>query len=118
MMLLLKKILDSWPGRRLFGLRIRRQLAHFEALTRRPRMAQDALLRRILVQQARTDFGREYGFGSVSSQEDFRRQVPIQRYEDRSTVMAPVPVFIGSGFDYRKADDLLPPVQKTNIRLM
>jgi hypothetical protein len=81
-MSLLKKILDSWPGRRLFGLRIRRQLAHFEALTRRPRVAQDAVLRRILAQQARTDFGREHGFNLVSTREDFRRQVRIQRYED------------------------------------
>jgi len=88
MMSLLKKLLNSWPGRRLFGLRIRRQLAHFEALTRRPRVAQDALLRRILTQQARTDFGREHGFTLVSSREDFRRQVPIQRYEDLEPYIA------------------------------
>jgi hypothetical protein len=87
-MSLLKKILDSWPGRRLFGCQVRRQLAHFEALTHQPRTTQDALLGHILAKRAQTDFGRNHRFGSISSREDFRRQVPIQRYEDLEPYIA------------------------------
>src|SRR5262249_35909330 len=87
-MSLLKKILDSWPGRRLFGCQVRRQLAHFEALTHQPRATQDALLGHILATQAQTDFGRNHRFGSIFSREGFRRQVPIQRYEDLEPYIA------------------------------
>jgi hypothetical protein len=69
------------PVRQLVGWRIRRQLAQFDRLTRQPRATQDALLRRIVAEQAQTDFGRDHGFASVSGREVFRRQVPILRYE-------------------------------------
>jgi hypothetical protein len=88
MMTLLRTILNSWAGRRLFDIRIRRQIAQFEALTHRPRAVQDALLRRILTQQARTEFGRDHGFWSISSRAAFRRRVPIQRYEDLEPYIA------------------------------
>jgi hypothetical protein len=76
-----ERILGSWPIRDALAWGVRHQLNQFEKLTRQPRAAQDALLRRILAQQAQTDFGRDHGFGSVSNRDEFRRQVPILRYE-------------------------------------
>jgi len=58
-----------------------RHLAAFEAATHRPREIQEALLRRILAFQADTDFGRQHGFGSIRTIEDFRRQLPVAGYE-------------------------------------
>lgn len=58
-----------------------RHLAAFEAATHRPREIQEALLRRILAFQADTDFGREHGFDSIRTMEDFRRQLPVAPYE-------------------------------------
>ena len=58
-----------------------RHLAAFEAATQRPRETQEALLRRILTFQADTEFGREHGFDSIRTIEDFRRQLPVAGYE-------------------------------------
>src|SRR5216683_3361733 len=58
-----------------------RHLAAFEAATHRPRETQEALLRRILSFQADTEFGREHGFDSIRTIEDFRRQLPVAGYE-------------------------------------
>jgi hypothetical protein len=58
-----------------------RHLAAFEAATHRPREVQDELLRRILAFQADTDFGREHGFQSIRTLEDFRRNLPVAGYD-------------------------------------
>jgi hypothetical protein len=81
-------MLGSWPVRQLYGRRVRRQFAQFDELTKNPRAAQDALLRRILARQARTDFGRDHGFATISSREDYRRQVAVHRYEDLEPYIA------------------------------
>jgi GH3 auxin-responsive promoter len=60
---------------------VMRHLAAFEAATHQPRETQEALLRRILALQAETDFGRDHGFGSIQTVEDFRRRLPISPYE-------------------------------------
>ena len=58
-----------------------RHLAAFEAATHRPRETQEALLRRILSFQTDTDFGRQHGFASIRSLDDYRRQLPVAGYE-------------------------------------
>jgi len=58
-----------------------RHLAAFEAATHRPRETQEVLLRRILSFQTDTDFGRQHGFASVRSLDDYRRQLPVAGYE-------------------------------------
>ena len=58
-----------------------RHLAAFEAATERPREIQEALLRRILAFQADTEFGRDHGFASIHTMEDFRRNLPVAAYE-------------------------------------
>jgi hypothetical protein len=66
---------------RLISYPIRYQLARFEKDCDRPDQVQADLLRRILAKQADTDFGAEYGFRSITSTADYRRQVPIAPYE-------------------------------------
>jgi hypothetical protein len=58
-----------------------RHLAAFEQATQDPREVQETLLRRILSHQAETDFGRLHGFGTIQNAADFRRQLPLARYE-------------------------------------
>jgi hypothetical protein len=75
----------SWFIRRVLGkivaLPVRRQLAAFEAATERPREVQEALLRRILTRHADTDFGRDHHFADIHTPDDFRRHLPVARYE-------------------------------------
>jgi hypothetical protein len=60
---------------------IRRRLAQFEAATHHPREVQEALLRDILTHQSATAFGRDHRFDSIRTVADFRRQLPVARYE-------------------------------------
>jgi hypothetical protein len=78
---LLASIIRFWPIRKLIGIRLRRHLADFHRSTHEPRRVQDALLRRILGDQADTGFGRDHGFAAIRTRDDFRRQVPVLRYE-------------------------------------
>ena len=48
----------------------------------RPRDVQLALLRRIMADNAATEFGREHSFSTISGADDYRRAVPVQSYED------------------------------------
>ncbi|MBL8799798.1 MAG: GH3 auxin-responsive promoter family protein [Planctomycetia bacterium] len=79
-----------YPIRRLLGWPIRRQLAAFDNAARDPRGVQEEVLRRILAAQANTGFGRDHGFGSIRTREDFRRQVGVLRYEDHEPYIARV----------------------------
>lgn len=60
---------------------VRRQLARFEAATRRPREVQEALLRDLLAYQADTGFGRDHRFDGVRTVEEFRHRVPVAGYD-------------------------------------
>jgi sterol desaturase/sphingolipid hydroxylase (fatty acid hydroxylase superfamily) len=51
------------------------------AAARRPNATQLRVLRRILRAQRDTRFGREHGFASIRSVEEFQRRVPVQTYE-------------------------------------
>ena len=48
----------------------------------RPEEAQSALLRRILADNAHTEFGRKFGFSQISDSAAYRQAVPVQTYED------------------------------------
>jgi GH3 auxin-responsive promoter len=58
------------------------QWNHWERQTRDPAAAQKRLLREIVQRNQDTAFGRDHGFASITSVEDFRRQVPIGDYEN------------------------------------
>lgn len=63
------------------------RLHRFVSNTRRARAIQhDALLQKI-ARNASSDFGRDYGFASIRSAADFRKQVPILTYEDHHPYM-------------------------------
>ena len=49
---------------------------------KRPRDVQLALLRRIMVENAGTEFGRKHGFSVVSDVAAYRQTTPVQTYED------------------------------------
>ena len=66
---------------KLIAAPVRRNLYAFEAATHNPRIAQDALLHRILAAQADTAFGRDHHFGAIRDLAGFRRNVPVAGYE-------------------------------------
>ena len=61
-----------------YGFRHWRPLA---AMTNHPQATQSAVLRDLLSANARTRFGREHGFSSIRSHEEFAGRVPVQTYE-------------------------------------
>lgn len=58
-----------------------RDLVAFAEATKRPTDVQRNLLFEILRREMPTAFGRDHGFGEIRTVADFRRQVPIARYE-------------------------------------
>ena len=54
----------------------------FEAATSDPGRAQDQKLMEMVERNRDTEYGREYGFASIRSLADYRRQVPVVTYED------------------------------------
>jgi hypothetical protein len=59
-----------------------RKIAAFHELTKDPATVQKALLERIIQTQAGTAFGRDHGFSSIRTIDDYRRQVAINPYEN------------------------------------
>ena len=72
----------SRVGRLLLWVKAPRSLRHFRALCGTPVQAQDGLLREILGTNADTEFGRQHGFGGITSFQQFQERVPISTYED------------------------------------
>jgi hypothetical protein len=57
------------------------ELARFHRATRHVAAEQQAVLHRILHQNADTEFGREHGFASIRTTDDFQNRVPLRGYE-------------------------------------
>ncbi len=55
------------------------EIDHF---TKDPMKAQNALLRKILRRSRSCEYGKKYDFASIRTIDDFRRSVPLTRYED------------------------------------
>src|SRR5262245_12274396 len=72
--------LPSFIARRII-YRLRRQLEEFDQATHDPQNVQQALLRRILATQADTAFGHDHHMSEIRDMRDFRRQLPVARYE-------------------------------------
>jgi hypothetical protein len=87
---LLNKFIAWYPIRKLLTWPVKRQLARFELATHQPREIQEALLRRIITAHADTAFGRDHGFRDIATPADFRRRVPVIRYEYLEPYMARV----------------------------
>jgi len=71
----------SFPLRFILGLKGMFLSRRFERQARNPERSQREVLQRILKTQAGTAFGREHGFASIRTPEDFARQVPVRDYE-------------------------------------
>jgi hypothetical protein len=59
-----------------------RSAKRFEAATREPQRVQLEKLRALMAKNADTEYGKRYGFRSISNFEDYARQVPVVTYED------------------------------------
>jgi len=66
----------AWMSHAALGAR------RWRRMTTRVAQAQERVLERIVRPNAATSFGREHGLGTVRSVDDFRRSVPIRRYDD------------------------------------
>jgi len=56
--------------------------ARFEEATRSVAASQERKLREILQRNAETEYGKEFGFGSVGSLAEYARAVPVVTYDD------------------------------------
>jgi len=59
-----------------------RQARAFDHSCKHPRQTQETLLKRILEVNSGTAFGKDYGFSSTRSIEEFQKKVPISSYND------------------------------------
>ena len=66
----------------ILGVTGYRQAGAFNRGCKDPRATQETLLKRILEINARTAFGRDHGFDSIRSIEDYQRLVPVHKYDD------------------------------------
>jgi sterol desaturase/sphingolipid hydroxylase (fatty acid hydroxylase superfamily) len=80
---------QSWSGRltALFiGLRLRiARMMHVRrmgACAGKVRRMQETLLRRLLVENRETTFGREHGFAAIRTYEEFVQRVPVNEHEE------------------------------------
>ncbi len=66
---------------------LRHRLRRFVANARRARAIQHGALMRKIARNTASDFGRDFGFASMRTVADFRRRVPILKYEDHHSYM-------------------------------
>ena len=55
---------------------------HLDNVCKNACAEQEALLKRILSQNAGTEYGRRYGFDTIRNAEDYRKKVPLSTFED------------------------------------
>ena len=79
--IMLKKIL-SRAAMRVMVVKGKRSLRHLEKASHAPMKENAALLKTILHDNRNTEYGRAHHFADIRSVEDFRREVPINTYED------------------------------------
>jgi hypothetical protein len=65
----------------LWAAGCRPELARFHRATRHVAEEQEAVLRRIVRENADTEFGRDHAFSSIRTSEEFCKQVPLRNYE-------------------------------------
>lgn len=59
-----------------------RSLRHLEQSSHAPMRENEALLKKIIRSNRRTEYGRAHHFSEIRSIEDFRKNVPVSAYED------------------------------------
>lgn len=59
-----------------------RRLNQIDFFKRDPEQVQDAVLRRLIDRSEKTQWGKAHDYSSIKSLTDFRKKVPLQKYED------------------------------------
>ena len=75
---------------RLHALSVGPDRAAFRAAACRPEVAQGRKLQHLLAANAATAYGRAYGFSGITSLAEYRRKVPLVRYDDLAPWIARV----------------------------
>ncbi len=85
-------MLDLTPLLKLYARRRRQRLARLDTAA-----AQQAQLARLVAAAAATRFGRQHDFGAIRAPADFRKAMPLRKYDDmwRDYWRAPFPVLDG-----------------------
>jgi hypothetical protein len=78
-----------WVGK-LVLFQAHRWQKQFEAALHNPVQTQQQLLERIIATHRNTDFGKDHRFGDIKTIADFRRQLPVRKYEDHEPYIAKV----------------------------
>lgn len=61
---------------------MKKRIHDIELFIKYPHEVQRELLDQLITRGAKTDYGRKYGFESIKSVEDYRRNVPVVTYEE------------------------------------
>lgn len=67
---------------RVIGLKGKMSLAGLEKYSKIPMETNEALLKKILRDNANTEYGRLHHFSDIKTLEDFRKEIPVTGYED------------------------------------
>ena len=78
---MLKKFLSK-AAMRIIVIKGNSSLRQLEKSSLNPMQENEKLLRKILKNNANTEFGKSHGFAGINSIEEFRKNVPISVYED------------------------------------
>jgi len=69
------------PAKALFNLLGPRTLSRFDSLCEHPMRVQEGLLRALLRDNVRTEFGRRHGFASIEAFSGFQMRLPLIEYQ-------------------------------------
>jgi len=71
----------NWLGNALFNNIMKRRLQRIRFFQEHPHEVQQDLMRMLISQSKKTEFGRRYGFKDIKTINDYRNQVPLYTYE-------------------------------------
>ena len=70
------------PFNSIFAWVIKKRIHQIELFRKYPIEVQQELFERLITSARHTEFGKQHGFGSIDSYDDFRRNVPLQSYDE------------------------------------
>ena len=70
------------PFNSIFAWIIKKRLHQIDLFRKYPLEVQHELFERLILMARYTEFGLKYNFDDISTYDDFRKQVPLQEYED------------------------------------
>ncbi len=64
-----------------------RRLHEIDYFAKNPVGTQESQLKTLLLKAMNTEFGRQYSFSDIKNFEDYRKKVPLQKYEELSKII-------------------------------